>query len=482
MTQKEIYDLYLNVDFGNPDGLNDDVKRFYVEFDFIKKIIDENKYFVIGRKGTGKSALFKYIYDKQQELGFNVYNFSYKNFPTERLRENQDMQFSTTARYKTIWRNIILLSFSEILLKDEVWQNDKDIKEINDYFKLFHKKSLSELPMRITELARSFSGGIKFPWGDLKMQKSTNNELADEDGIIIHKLNTRLSEILLGYCEKNNGLNYIIQIDQLDDDYNYINIDTYKSIISCLFNVVYDFNSTFLKKGLRVVLYLRNDILKKIKYYDTNSAHWMNHTINLKWAITRDVDWDQSNLLRILDKRVLVSSKNLIHFRDLFPKSLIDNRYKNDIFRYIVLRTMHRPRDVIQFCKILRDSFKEYAFSKPGLKEAEVNYSLWFKDELSNELNPIFGGDVVEQIWDALAYIQIGNTLTHDEMVNLVSDIDKDTLRTLDILYGLGIISQVNPKDADTYSTIRNEESKYRKHLHSQLHPGLERGLYCRFN
>ena len=52
--QKEL-EYLLNVNFGDIDGLYDpNINDYFIDVEFKKSILYEAKYFVIGRKGTGK--------------------------------------------------------------------------------------------------------------------------------------------------------------------------------------------------------------------------------------------------------------------------------------------------------------------------------------------------------------------------------------------------------------------------------------------
>ena len=73
-TKKEL-EYLLNVDFGDIDGLYDpNINQYFVDIEFKKSLLFEPKYFVIGRKGTGKSALYNWIYRNQNLDGIMVSN------------------------------------------------------------------------------------------------------------------------------------------------------------------------------------------------------------------------------------------------------------------------------------------------------------------------------------------------------------------------------------------------------------------------
>jgi polynucleotide 5'-kinase involved in rRNA processing len=60
----------LQTDFGNPDGLYDhNLENYFLDQKYWEDIIEKPTYYVVGRKGTGKSAIYNWINNRQKEKG-----------------------------------------------------------------------------------------------------------------------------------------------------------------------------------------------------------------------------------------------------------------------------------------------------------------------------------------------------------------------------------------------------------------------------
>ncbi|MBJ8193516.1 hypothetical protein JDS79_43120, partial [Bacillus cereus] len=81
-------------------------------------------YFVIGRKGTGKSAIYNWIRGQQYNKSALISNLSFKEFPFEKLLKLSDENFSKPNQYQSIWRNIILSEIAHLITLDQ--QNEVD--------------------------------------------------------------------------------------------------------------------------------------------------------------------------------------------------------------------------------------------------------------------------------------------------------------------------------------------------------------------
>jgi len=81
---------------------------------------------------------------------------------------------------------------------------------------------------------------------------------------------------------------------------------------------------------------------------------------------------------------------HIIHFIAL-PRI---GHYKNydEPFAYIIHRTFHRPRDIIQFClKLQSITKKKSTFDRDCIYKAEKLYTDWLLDEISNEIATVLG-------------------------------------------------------------------------------------------
>lgn len=75
---KNAVEYLKEIDFGDIDGLYEKrIMEFFYDEGFWEKIVEKDIYFVIGRKGTGKSAIYNWIKKMEGEKGALRSNLSF---------------------------------------------------------------------------------------------------------------------------------------------------------------------------------------------------------------------------------------------------------------------------------------------------------------------------------------------------------------------------------------------------------------------
>lgn len=481
----------LKTDFGNPDGLYDyNLENYFLDQKYWENIIDKSTFFVIGRKGTGKSAVYNWIYNRQPEKDVIVSNLSFKTFPFEKLLKLSDDDFSRPNQYQSIWKNIILSEFALQIMMDTKTEVTESYKELREFVDLKYGKNLKDLHTQITQRTNKTELGLQF--NGLGPKSSSENTQVYDDGYSnITQINSRLEDLIVDVVAKNQQ-SYIIQFDQLDDNYTqYVDNKKYFEALISLFKVIYAFNSTLLgvNAKTKVIAYLRSDIFNQFSSHDPDSAKFDYHTFKLNWSIINKNDWENPALLNLINIRINSSVKEVSAdeaFDYIFNKKVIKLFENNKIshpFRYIIHRTFHRPRDIIQFCiKVKNEAYNSNKLDFTTIRAAEKEYSSWLIDELKNEISPI-----IPQTDTLFTFLRSLGTkpFSSQEFQNKFNDtrnknINKSPQALLRYLYSLGMIQNINfiENRTEYFSIIRNDKSNYEPRLKAVLHSGLIKGLY----
>jgi len=493
MSRTEI-DILKKIDFGDIDGLYDsNLQKYFLDFDYLKNIINGDSFFIIGRKGTGKSALYNWIEKKQEEGNFLVANLSFKDFPFEKLLKLSDDQFAVPNQYQTIWRNIIYSEFAYLIVKDQKNRPNDDYKILNDYVSFHFGKDIIELHKEITRKANKQNYGLVLP--ELCKAGSESSSSTDyKDGHSnVTLINRHLYEAIERFLIAHPTSKYIIQFDQLDDNYTvYLDNQRYFQAIVSLFKAVYDINQTFRLKKIpaKVVIYLRSDIYNRIDKFDAESSRWDQFRLPLNFSIINKSDWMNPKLLQIINKRIcynLGDFQNVKNpFSELFRDDLIrleEFGHPQEVFRYIIHRTFHRPRDVIQFCKKIQEEVKSTSqLYYRTIKDAEKEYSLWLLSEVANEIGPIIKD--LDALYELLRLMGSKDYSMNDfrtRYSKFKQTIGKDEEELLRDLYNFGIIYNVNFNwmgRREMFSVTRNDRSVFNRDLKIITHSGFYQGLY----
>lgn len=491
MTIKDKIRIIKGIDFGSIDGLNDrHLSSYFLDKNYWGKLINGKEFFVIGRKGTGKSAIYTWIHEQQFKQGVLVENLSFQNFPFEKLLKLSDDDFSKPNQYQSIWRNIILSEIAAQIVKDQTANIDEEYKELKKYVDYRFGKDLTELHQKVTTTTTKSEAGLKFNF--FSGSKSAGKEIELGDGFDnVTTINKRLELLIRNYLKITRTRKYIIQFDQLDDNYtNYINNHAYFQCIISLFKAIYGLNMLFdyEKLPIKVIAYLRSDIYYEINAYDPESARWDDHKYVLNWAIINARDWHNAPLLQLINKRITSSTSAITDkspFHVLFDAEeldIYDDGYKMKPFKYIIHRTFHRPRDIVQFCKYIQREVKESdQLDYRTIFNAEKKYSEWLLGEISNEIGPQIKH--TKTLWAFLR--ALGERpftkyyFTQTFLKGRNKNIEKSPPALMRYLYRLGVIMNVNQVNNHTeiYSIIRNERTELDERMKMKLHYGIIKGL-----
>lgn len=492
-TKKEL-DYLLRVNFGDIDGLYDpNINDYFIDIEFKQSILNEPKYFVIGRKGTGKSALYNWIEKNQVSDGYMVSNKSFNDFPFEKLLQLSDDSFSKPNQYQSIWKNIILNEYASLLCNDQSNPIDNALVELRNYIEYVFGTDLIDLHKAVTRKSEKSDQGISIK-GVFKQHSDCKEIEYYDECKNLTVVNERLVRVILDYMTRHETKTYIVQFDQLDDNYtNYVDNVNYMQCIISLFKTIYQLNQTFRSKSINIktVAYLRSDIFNKFNRHDPESARWDQYVLKLNWSIINKNDWYDSNLLKLINARIKNSIPGLdtqSPFHTIFNKHKLHVRIganrEGDIFKYIIHRTFQRPRDLIQFCiKIQEECKSSGILAQESIKNAEKEYSLWLLGEVENEIAPLIKD--TESLYELLRLLGRGvYSVSHfKEKYNKYQSAfdDYDAEKMLKLLYEFGIIYNVrllNGKIVEQFSVIRNDRSVFNRDLNIITHSGFYEGLH----
>ncbi|MCD7976846.1 MAG: hypothetical protein LUG51_06700, partial [Tannerellaceae bacterium] len=141
--------------------------KYFYHTDESDKILSGNKFYVIGRKGSGKSAISEYILSKQS---YNVFaeKLSFKNFPFNELYQLDNPKYTSPNQYITIWKYIIYSNICRLMVKNQ--KIDDNVRTVLE--KLYPSNPIKSLSKLIDKWTTSeFGLSILGNGGNLKIEK-----------------------------------------------------------------------------------------------------------------------------------------------------------------------------------------------------------------------------------------------------------------------------------------------------------------------
>ncbi len=250
---------------------------------------------MIARESFGKGCL--------------VINKDFGEFPFEKLLHLHDDNFAKPNQYQTIWKNVIFNLLIQAIAQLPGEENDY-YKEIKQYQEMYLGNSI-DLHKDIVSTTTKTQGSLLAHGLGLSREKGVQCDFKFNDNNIT-TINSRLFSLLENYFITTSfDRKIVIQFDRLDDNYNqYQDAEEYYQAMISLFKAVYNFNQSLRSKSIncaKVVLYIRSDIIKAMASRDAESARWDDFRFDLDWRVNSIKDIYQSDLYKMVKKRIDVS-------------------------------------------------------------------------------------------------------------------------------------------------------------------------------
>jgi hypothetical protein len=368
-----------------PDEAKGDsnLRRYFVKIPQYDGLVTGQYRYVIGRKGTGKTALAERI--RIRLLGdphaFYI-NFSLRNFPLPILEKLKQESMADKSQYVAVWKFLMAVEVARMVLCDNGAGPSENVAELRDFLTLNFPQEgasfahtlefLREKEAKVT-VALDWVSGL---FGRKRAEKVTTS-------VAYHQITETLLEKISSISSESS---YHMFMDELDEGYQ-AGDNNLRLILLGLLRATED---TFLyldQAGFRFrpVVLLRSDIFDRLDDNDINKLD--DYVVRLKWF---GESRSAFSLKRIVDARIRASLR--VSGNDLWHH-IAEDRDKDTpgsvgtLWKYMSNRTFERPRDIIKFMKICSKYQPSGKLTFAAVSQGENEFSSWLYKELSNEIH-----------------------------------------------------------------------------------------------
>lgn len=453
----------------------EDNTRYFWHVNEVDQIARGDRYFVIGRKGSGKSAICEYFSRASNHDTF-AERLSFKSFPFNDLYTQKNDHFTTPNQYITIWKYLIYSTVCRLMLKDEKLESDVR----TPLEKIYGGSSpLSRLVGKWT----SSEFGVSFVGFSLKVSKNTGSAATNWiDRVHI------LEDFLLS---RNDTNKYYILFDELDEDYRDIvsnhQSSQYTDLITSLFKAVQDVRATFYQsgsQGILPVIFLRDDIYDLIQDSDKNK--WKDFRVDLSWDTPKIEKVIAFRISRAIDPECAKPLPFHVAWTKLFGsgKLRIGKKGQKRIgsFDYISRSTLLRPRDFVTYlqnCAELALS-RDNSITPSIVKAVDTAFSNYLREEFTDELFAILPD--ISGIFDVLSQLRKWNFTIREFEQAYASQLrsgfinEKNVKFVLQVLFLFDVIGNT-PKVGRFVFRYQNREARLNFNERVVVHRGLFKSL-----
>lgn len=359
----------------------EDSARYFYHTRVVDQILTGRKAYVIGRKGTGKTAISEHLV--AASVDFFTVKLTFKNFPFNNLYKLKDSGFTPPNQYITLWKYVIYSSACRLMINDH--GVDPLVRQRLE--KIFNDDIERALPRAVDRWT-----GVKF---DLKVLGTglgvgIDRGKVDDDGDWVQKV-----DVLERFLASHLNNKYVILFDELDEDYKDVispeKHKQYTELLTGLFKAAQDVRSKFSGREFYPVIFLRDDIYDILVDPDKNK--WVDFKADLGWN-----EDSLKNLLAFRISRAISPDAKILPFESawglLFTGGGVKygNMKKKNLhpFTYITRSSQLRPRDYIKYIQICSTLALERRTSKiyPAIvQDADVDFSNYLRGELEDEIH-----------------------------------------------------------------------------------------------
>lgn len=467
-----------------------------------EKNLDFPKRVIIGRTGSGKTALLKQLAENKIikkhstiEAESTVFEHIKNNvFISGLIEQGIDLRIF----YKSLWIHVLLVRVIELLypgntfleLLTDLGGGKKKYNSAlaNEYVEKFRDNFFNDnVVSEITEkMQHDLTGSLGVSFLNIsgkgvnesteKVQRATTHYISSE----LLRKQKELVKLLIEENSKEGQIRYIISIDDLDKSwlssssirYDFINalLDAFRELIDI--------------RTVKVIISIRTDIIKGI--YDNNLRQEEKDK-----SLILPIHWNTREIREMLDMRVNHLIKDqyqgsaVTKFDDIFNFTIKGQRADD----YIIERTMLRPRDAIDFVNLclaeadgsteLREDFLLEAEEKFYVSRKKALYKEWaslyphankYIDALSFIERPTFKISDIQEAKDKIQYEIL--TLTENDHNSTSESIAADFNIILNIWFISGVIGIKKSETLTIYSDFSKQEldiSDFNKEF--KIHP-----------
>jgi hypothetical protein len=378
-------------EFGRIDAESElQLGEFFLRTDAYKRIEDQQHPVVVGRKGTGKTAIYKVLLQRASDLS-NVHaaGLLFANYPWGAHADVQDTDAAPVERYSASWQFLILIELAKLALrnKDSIPAGE-DVKKAASVLDKFIRTNWGQVNYKFKDTFKkrnySFNFEPKFAGASLaslRVDQVARDRLA---GFLTEA--NRWLMFCLGHVLSSDDW-YFVLFDELDRGYDPADSEYADRLIGLIL-ASRDVFQWADDSGLDVspTLFLRSDIYEELSFPDKNKVS-DNLVEPLTWT---DDDEGENSLKALIDQRIRVIAGVDVDdpWTLVFDDQLM--RGTQPKHKHMAARTYLRPRDMIKFgnlCLERAQQADDERITNRNIADARPSYSQYVVKELDDEIH-----------------------------------------------------------------------------------------------
>lgn len=463
----------------------------YEDFHGLLAGLSGEKFIVIGRKGSGKSAFGEYVLAQSLSEPNLHCKFIRKSDSNLERAVQVGQESNIAVDSESFFRWIIYTNLLRMFV------DHPSISQLRDFnlLKGFLDKNsgyiqVNELEIKQLVTKHGFDVAVEQLKRFMSAKFGKHIEIKAERAPYF-KVLPHLEELtvrLLGSrVNLENENSFVLFFDDLDIGFDASNKASIDSLVALLRACRYVNNDVFGKNSLnaKAILLLRDDIEFFLAGREADTAKlFASYASRINWYqeeyAGRPDQEDQLNLKRFINKRIRFALKRaqIDCGPDPWLSLVADGQYDRSSFKHILNQTLFRPRDLLLFFLPLDRGKFAYPLKFDDIRKLIDLYSEELAKEVKGELSSFYSNMQIETIFKALGALT-GGQFSYPQAIAAISEncdgIEASSL--LEYLFDRSLIGTVDERGWYTFKCRQSAHSSARLSLDSRQQIVVQYGI-----
>jgi len=471
--------LLFNLDMGSSTAENEfaHLGSYYLQTDEFRRALRGEVRIVVGRKGSGKTAVFAQVRDNVRRDRSNiVLDLKPEGYQLRKLKDQiLDFLEEGTAEHTitAFWEYLLLLEIAYKLLEKDQQVHTRDHRLFDPYQRLSAAYSTDEY-VREGDFSERMSGLIdaviavfqkQYPdRADIRLNQRQVTE-------VLYRHNLKeLRESLEEYLSLKGEI--WILFDNLDKGWSTHGVSEADLLMMrCLLDGSRKLEQSFARNSIacHTIVFMRNDIYELL----------LDATPDRGKELRTSLDWSEPDLLRQLVKRRLTYNglSAELEFEQLWRQICVPIVHGEDSFQYLIDRSLMRPRfllNIISHCRGFAVNLEHGKIEQADIDRGISAYSTDLIFDIDLEIRDVlpFATDVLYHFIDRPSHMSMDNLR---EILSGAGFDQEQQERLMDILLWYGVFGVERNDGELSYIYDVNYDIKRLKTIISRLPPEAPR-------
>jgi hypothetical protein len=472
--------LLQSLRIGDPTAENEmsTLSEYYLQTDEYQRALRGAVNLAVGRKGSGKTALFVQLRDKIRRDKRNVVvDLRPEGYQLIKLKEDILSYLSEGSRQHLItafWEYLILLEVAYKLLEKDQYthKHNHEIRdiylELQGTYKVEDFSVEGDFSERLMMLSQRISDEYRSKYGTGSEQRLTTEQVT---GLLYRHDLAKLRELISEYLERKATV--WILFDNLDKGWSTQGVDEIDAmVLRCLIDAGRKIEREMRKadRSLHCIVFVRNDVYE----------HIMRHSADYGKEMRAVLDWTEPDLLREMLRLRLVSGLDgrakTVEFDQIWPTFCVSHYHGEETAAYLIDRSLMRPRNILKIfnhCRGFATNFRHAKIDEEDIEKGLRAYSNDLLVELDHELTDVFPAarDLLYHFLDAAPVMGDGEL---SALINSAGVERENVGRVIQFLIYYGVLG-LQTEDGDLYIYQVNYNAKM---IEARAQRAGERAIY----